>query len=322
MGRLAQGEELYVKHEEILDELGVDERTLSRYLKDIHEIYGNIILTEKKKKEFTDRKVTVYRVADRQKDVSKVLKFFIENSNDLGWVLQMINENDPSFLKELDESDRNNIERTIKEDEGIFVFKSAPFEDLENPKQKKIFGELKKAVKNHEYRTIIFHNPKREELKDLKCLRLVYMNNNWYLATENEERDFRFLRLSFMEELKYASAGKITFQPSKAAHLSEDFDKIQNAMTLVGKPFNKAELKVTQEVAVYFKEGMKPFFPSQKYIKTEEDGSIIFSVEYTQPLEILPFIKYWQPDMTIVSPNELKERLISDLNESLIKHSN
>ena len=81
--RLAGGEELYAQDEEIREELKISERTLDRYLKDIHELYGKIVLTEKKKKEFTDRKVTIYRVADRKKDVSTILKFFIENSNDL-----------------------------------------------------------------------------------------------------------------------------------------------------------------------------------------------------------------------------------------------
>jgi DNA-binding transcriptional ArsR family regulator len=137
--RLAQGEELYAQNEELLEQLDVSERTLDRYLKDIYELYDKIVLTEKKKKEFTERKVTIYRVADRHKDVSKILKFFIENSNDLGWVLQMIHENDPSFLKELDESDRYDIEQNIKEDEGIFVFKSTPFESLEDPAHQRIF---------------------------------------------------------------------------------------------------------------------------------------------------------------------------------------
>ena len=164
--RLAKGEELYAQDEELLDQLDVSERTLDRYLKDIYELYDKIVLTEKKKKEFTERKVTIYRVTDRQKDVSKILKFFIENSNDLGWVLQMIHENDPSFLKELDEGDRYDIEQNIKEDEGVFVFKSTPFESLDDPAHQSIFSQLKKAVKNHEYRTIVYQKNKMEELKE------------------------------------------------------------------------------------------------------------------------------------------------------------
>lgn len=321
--RLAQGEELYAQDEELKTQLGVEsDRTVDRYLKDIHELYGKIVLTEKKKKEFTDRKVTVYRVTDRKKDVSNILKYFIENSNDLSWVLQMIHENDPSFLKELDEGDRYDIEKNIKEDEGVFVFKSTPFEEMENIVQKKIFSQLKKAVKNHEYRTIIYKKNKLEELKDLKCLKLVYMNNNWYLATENDKKYFRFLRLSFIREIKYASEGKESFQLSRVDEQNTYFASVQNAMTLVGKPFKKAIFKVSPRVGLYFEEDMKPFFPSQEYIRTEEDGSVVFSIEYTQPLEILPFVKQWQPDMTIVSPQSLKDNLVADMKKSLKNHTN
>jgi predicted DNA-binding transcriptional regulator YafY len=320
MERLAEGEELYAQHEELLEVLGVSERTLDRYLKDIYENYEKILVVEKLKKEFSERKVTVYRVADRKKDVSKVLRFFMENSNDLGWVLQMINENDPSFLNDLDEHERFELEHNIKEDEGIFLFRSTPFENLEDSDKKNIFSQLRKAVKNHEYRTLIYDKNGLETLKDVKCLKLIYMNNNWYLAVENEDKRFRMLRLSFVEEVKYASSGKTTFQSSRVDVYNDYFSSLQNAMTLVGKHFEKAVLKVSPRVALYFGEKMKPFFPSQEYMHTEEDGSVVFSIEYTQPLEILPFIKQWQPDMHIVSPDNLKKQLVRELHQSLQNH--
>ena len=62
-------------------------------------------------------------------------------------------------------------------------------------------------------------------------------------------------------------------------------------MTLSNVNFKKATLKASPGIALYFKESMKTFFPSQQYVRTEEDGSIIFTVEYTQPMEVLPFIK-------------------------------
>jgi predicted DNA-binding transcriptional regulator YafY len=143
------------------------------------------------------------------------------------------------------------------------------------------------------------------------------MNNNWYLAVENEDKHFRMLRLSFVLEVKYASSGKSTFQASRVDAYNEYFASLQNAMTLIGKNFEKAVLKVSPRIALYFEEKMKPFFPSQEYMHTEEDGSIVFSIEYTQPLEILPFIKQWQPDMSIVSPKKLKDQLIHELQLSL-----
>ena len=324
--RLAKGEELYSQNKnlqfEIFNSTGeANERALRRYLSDIHELYRDIVLTEKKKKALTDRSVTIYRVQNREKDVSTVLKFFMENSDDLGWVLQMIHENDPSFLKELDVNDKYLIEENIKEDEGIFVFKSSPFESFEESQTKGIFNNLKKAVKNHEYRSITYKKNKEEFLEDLKCIKMVYMNNNWYLATENEEKKFRFLRLSFIKKVGYSKNDKITFQASRVDHYHDFFASVQNAMTLQNTQFKKATLKASPGMSLYFKENMKPFFPSQEYVKTEEDGSIVFTVEYTQPLEVLPFIKQWLPDIEIVAPEKLKQFFINDMQKSMKIHN-
>jgi predicted DNA-binding transcriptional regulator YafY len=38
-----------------------------------------------------------------------------------------------------------------------------------------------------------------------------------------------------------------------------------------------------------------------------------FTLEYTQPLEILPFIKRWLPDVEIISPSSLQDVMIDDL---------
>ena len=324
--RLAKGEELYSQNEnlqfEIFNSTGeANERALRRYLSDIHKLYENIVFTEKKKKALTDRSVTIYRVQNREKDVNTVLKFFIENSNNLRWVLQMIHENDPSFLKELDVKDKYIIEENIKEDEGIFIFKSSPFESFDDSKTKEIFNNLKKAVKNHEYRNILYVKNQEELLEDMKCIKMVYMNNNWYLATENEEKKFCFLRLSFIKKVAYSKNDKITFQVSRVEHYHDFFVSVQNAMTLEGVQFKKATLKVSPRMSIYFKENMKPFFPSQKYVKTEVDGSIVFTVEYTQSLEVLPFIKQWLPDIEIVAPEKLKQFFIDDMQKSMKIHS-
>ena len=63
---------------------------------------------------------------------------------------------------------------------------------------------------------------------------------------------------------------------------------------------------------------MKKFFPSQKFISEDENG-VIFSINYTQSLEILPFIKRWLPSMEILEPQELKDELKKDLEKALKK---
>jgi predicted DNA-binding transcriptional regulator YafY len=63
---------------------------------------------------------------------------------------------------------------------------------------------------------------------------------------------------------------------------------------------------------------MKKFFPSQKFISEDENG-VIFTINYTQPFEILPFIKKWLPSMEILEPQELKDELKKDLEIAIEK---
>ena len=309
--KLSKGEELYPQNIRIQEELEVNERTLRRYLEDIYELYSHIVTVQKTQKEFSDKKVTIYRVVDKQKDVSEIFKFFLNNSDDLSWLLQLVHENNPSLLRDYKDDAKESLERMIKADEDVFLFVGSPFESTEDINFATVFSQLKTAVKNHEYRDIVYNYGKREKLKDLKCLKLVYMNNNWYIGIETTDVKFRFLRLAFIESIYYSSS-KITYQISILEKYSSFFVSIQNAMSH-NKPSVVAIIKASPKVAIYFKEDMKPFFPSQKFIKEYEDRSIEFSIDYTNYLEIAPFIKQWQPDLIVLSPDSLRKQIMEDL---------
>lgn len=97
--------------------------------------------------------------------------------------------------------------------------------------------------------------------------------------------------------------------------------QLQNSMTLYGKEKKRATLKATPCIARYFEKEMKVFLSTQKYKSTLEDGSVIFSVDYTQELEILPFIQKWLPDLVILEPQELKDAYTNKLQNTLNNHN-
>jgi len=313
--KLATGEELYPQNPRLQSELDVNERTLRRYLEDIYSLYSHIVLIQKVQKEFSDRKVTVYKVANKEQDVSNIFKFFLQNSDDLSWLLQIVYENNPTLLKDYKDDTKKSLEKILKDDEDIFLFVNSPFEKMDNEKFSSHFTQLKTAVKNHEYRDIEYQYTKSEMLKDLKCLKLIHMNNNWYIGVETKKNKLRFLRLAFIKKINYSNT-KVGFQLSVLEKYNTFFSSIQNAMTR-NKPFKEALLKATPNISIYFKKNMKPFFPSQKFIQEDEDGNIIFSIQYTSFLEIAPFIKQWQPDLIVLSPDNLKEKIMQDLLKSM-----
>ena len=312
-------EELFGENKNLKDSIKANERSLRRYLEEIHQLYGYIVLTEKKTKEFADRKVTIYRVSDK-KDVSSVLRFFLEEKSDLTWVIQMLHEQDPSLLHELEADTKKAIENELKDDEDIFLFSAKPFEVIESQEQKKIFSNLKRAVKLHEYRTISYYYNEDIMYENVKCLKMIYAQNNWYVGVETETEIFKLLRIHFIKDVQYSK--KNTYQKSVLRKYQSYFQRFENTMSLATQEPNTAILQASSKIAVYFKKDMKPFFKSQKFIKKNIDGSIEFSISYTQPLEILPFIKQWLPGMVLQSPNKLKEILKKELEESISKLDN
>lgn len=310
-------QELFGEEDKILkDSSKAHERSLRRYLEDIHQLYSHIIITEKRTKEFSDRKVAVYRVTSK-KDISDVLKFFLEQKSDLSWVVQMLHEQDPSLIHELEKDTRKAMEQELKEDEDIFLFNSAPFEVFESDTMKKVFANLKQAVKNREYRNIKYKDFRGDEIfyKNVKCLKMIYTQNNWYAGIEREDEAFKLLRISFVQEVRYSK--KIGYQKSVLSKYKEFFAYFQNAMSVAGVEPQKAILQVSPGIALYFEEDMKPFFKSQKFIKKLDDGSIVLSVQFTQPLEVLPFVKQWIPDIKIIEPKELKEIFQDELRRAM-----
>jgi predicted DNA-binding transcriptional regulator YafY len=88
-------------------------------------------------------------------------------------------------------------------------------------------------------------------------------------------------------------------------------------MTLYGEDPKIAKIKAKPSIAKYFDEGMKKFLPSQIFKSKEKDGSVIFTLSYTQALEVLPFIQKWMPDLLILEPSELKDAYRKKLEEAL-----
>ena len=244
----------------------------------------------------------------------KPLDLFVEtfkNSNDISWIFNMAHEGDPEVFKEL--------EHFTKNTKHVFQFKNTPFEDTASLEEKVIFKTLKRAVKNREYVKITFKGDK-EGQNNLKCLKLIFMEGNWYLAYVNTQDILRFGRISFMEKVEYASKVE-SFQPTSVKKQMEFLKNIQNSMTLYNKPKKIAKLKASSFAAKYFHEDMKPFLSSQKFEKILDDGSVIFTVEYTQPMEVMPFIQSWLPNITILEPQELKEKYIERLNQIISNHN-
>ena len=70
-------------------------------------------------------------------------------------------------------------------------------------------------------------------------------------------------------------------------------------------------LNISKEIAKYFKR--KPISKSQTTESVYEDDSMDISVEITNDMEIIPFVKYWIPHVRVLEPRSVKETIEDDL---------
>ena len=285
--------------ERILDEFGCDKKTLERYLQEIESSYAHIVTIKKAQKK-------VWKFVR----VSDIFEEFIKNSDDILGLFLMAQEFDPYIFKELE---KGTLSKVAKNDENIFLFKNSIMEEMQEAKTQKIFKELKEAIKKHEYRDLLYVYNQEVVYEDIKPLKLMFMDNNWYLAFITQEKEFKFSRLSFIKQLK-KRASQTGFQSKELKPYFDFLPKVQNAMTLYGVESKVARLKALPNIAKYFTKDMKKFLPSQTFQELLADGSVIFTVEYTQELEVLPFVQKWMPDLIIVEPKELDQHYVEKLN--------
>jgi len=277
------------------DNQPLSKRRIKDILNGLYNFYENIEVD-------IDDKNHTFKWIDKNDLVIKALV----KSDDISWILSDLNQSNPEILKDLEDD----IKNILQDEKDIFVFKNYIMENLEG--KESIFKELKSAVKNKEKRKIIYEYNQKEEI-EVNCLKLVFVDNNWYLAVETNNA-FKFLRLSFIKQVKPNYLGKRYKNTKKYDEFLKTF---QNSLTLYGNQKKTAKILATKKIAKYFKKDMKKFLPSQRFIKENEDESVEFEITYTQPLEILPFIKRWLPNLSIISPEELREELKKDLENAL-----
>jgi len=255
--------------------------------------------------EISDELDSIQIIKVGRKKAYKLLKpidLFIEtfkNSNDISWIFNMAHDGDPEVFNEL--------EVFTKKTKHVFHFHNTPFEDTKTFEEREIFKTLKRAVKNREYLKITFKG-KEKSVDNLKCLKLIFMEGNWYLAYVDETEQCKFGRISFMDRVEYATK-KEFFHLSSVSSQMKFLKNIQNAMTLYSVPKKVAYLKAVGDARKYFDKDMKLFFNTQKFQKTLDNGDILFTIEYTQELEILPFIQKWIPNIIVLEPISLKNKL-------------
>ena len=273
-------------------------KTIQRVIEEFMLKYNSVV-------EVKGRRRKTYKLAT---PMDVIVEGF-EHFESIGWLFQMAHDADPKMFQELEE--------VTKKDKHIYMFKNTPFEDLSSIESSQNFQQLKKNIEAREYTKIRFFYDDKD-YDNLKPIKLVFVDGNWYLAFVDCEEKLRFGRINFIKKVEYGSKTQHFQLASIQKQLLFLEKDLQNSMTLYNAEKKTAVIKATPCISKYFKKDMKKFLSTQKFIKENEDGSVIFSVDYTQTLEILPFVQKWLPDLVILEPFELKERFKEKLQKALV----
>ena len=291
-----QGEIIDSYNETLQQLLEVGQRQLARDLETFAASFDTIVETKKGKRK-------AY-ILPKKEDI--LLEAF-QNDLELGILFEMAQEAMGEMLQSWN--------RSAQKEQKPYLFFNMPYEDIKQLEQNGNFQSLKNAIERHEYRTITLKGKDAKQFEDIKPIKLLFSEGNWYITYIDKET-LRISRISFIAQVKYSH--KNSYQPkSISPYLSWLNHTFQNSFSRYGISPQKALLYAKPNIAHYFEEGMKQFFRSQRFVEKDEKGGVYFEVSYTQKMELLPFVQRWMPDLLIIEPGELKKAYRKKLEEAL-----
>jgi len=210
--------------------------------------------------------------------------------------------------------DKRIIDAKIKKSKECYEFITKPYETKKS--DIKLLHEIEKAINWKKYITITYKVGDITNIYKVKPYKIVFMNENFYLACENTSEEFLFtkFRLSNIQQIELHT---------KTFHINPDIaDFIKNMQTPFSTytpEFRKHLIDVVVEVssqkARFFK--TKNFLPSQKIIEEKDDASLVISFKVTQEMEMDELVKKWIPYMKVITPLSLKQKIENDLKHYL-----
>ena len=237
-------------------------------------------------------------------------------------VFLIINEND-EYKEGHSELLYTGISR-CKSELMIFAPKNSKYNEFFNAEMKNenstdntiLIEELKDCIAKEMCIDILYDvHSGSVEYKQVKPYKILFMNDNFYLATEvNMDYKFTMFRISKIKNI-ILSDNKFYKNPD----IVDFVNNIQTPFAKYKSNYKEYLVQVKVEVhhskAEYFK--IKQFLPSQEIIEIMANGNLIISFTVTQEMEVEELIKKWLPFLRVLEPLTLDEKIRNDIKEYL-----
>ena len=136
--------------------------------------------------------------------------------------------------------------------------------------------------------------------------KIVNFDSFWYLVGKRKGN----LRRYYLQNVFVVKVEDTTFRKSKKIE-----ELINNAINIWFDENNSFEVKllIDKSISKYFQR--KPISKTQRYIGHDKDDNMVVTLQATHENEIYPIIKYWLPNIKILEPKEMNEKVKKDIQE-------
>lgn len=199
---------------------------------------------------------------------------------------------------------KNYLDKQMRNENLGFTVKHR-YQDLKDIKEQ--FNKLQDCI--NDKAQVIFYYIHKKKTYQVEPYKLVNHNDIWYLAAKHENKIKNFL-LSKIDKIQ-----KTFIQFEVEQNLLKRIEQEES----VWHKENKVEIiiKIKAEVSQYFTR--RSLLPEQKTVKQLDNGELIISTMISHKLELFPIIRYWIPNLTIISPEDWQQELEMGLREYLGK---
>lgn len=219
--------------------------------------------------------------------------------------LKLLSNVSKSFDKSFSQRADKLLQR-VNENINSSIYTKIELEDISNKLSE--INKIETAINNSQ--TIIFTYLRGENYFDveLEPYKVVNFEGFWYLIGKNKD----ILKKYYLQSIFDIKLLNKKYRVSKKALKS-----IENALNIWFKEgeYIRIKLFINKSIAKYFQR--KPLSPTQSLVEFDKDENMIISLEISNENEIIPVVKYWLPNIKVLEPKELNEKIKKEIEKFL-----
>ena len=185
--------------------------------------------------------------------------------------------------------------------QSTLLIRGHHYEDLRGKEE--AFKKLEQAIIARSVVKFSYQRSEDSKVYEVEPYRLINNKGVWYLAALHSEK-LKTFSFSKIEGLHVTEQGYHFDR-----HLNEKLD-LEEGVWLSEQP-TEIVLKVDKAIAPYFKR--RKLIANQVVEKELVDGSLILSAKVGHRNQVVPIVKYWIPNIRVISPDGLQEEIDGEL---------